>query len=88
MRRKRLVVLIAMILIFAALAPTVYAYMFHRSQTVQNVFVPAQVDCKVTETFDGSEKTEIKVTNTSNIDCCSSNFNIIYIFYSIINIFN
>jgi len=68
MRRKRLTVILSLILILAALTPTVYAYMFRQSQTVKNVFVPAQVDCEVTETFTGSSKSNIKVTNTSNIE--------------------
>lgn len=68
MNRKRMIVILTLILALAALTPTVYAYMFRQSQTVKNVFVPAQVDCEVTEDFNGSSKSNIKVTNTSNIE--------------------
>lgn len=63
----------------AVLAVTVYAYMFHRTQTINNSFTPAQVTCEVHEAFDDQarkelsgraemiSKKEIVVKNTSNI---------------------
>jgi len=46
---------------------TVYAYMFAKSETKQTNFVPAQVSCMVSETFENNVKSSITVTNTGNI---------------------
>ena len=67
MNRKKVFVTLAVIAVLAAMTTAVYAYMLHRSQTVNNQFVPAQVDCTVTETFQNNKKTAVQVTNTSNI---------------------
>ena len=64
MRRKNILRVLLVILVLSALIPTVYAYMFHKSQTISNPFVPAKVSCKTRETFvNFEEKTEITVEN-------------------------
>ena len=68
MSRKKVFVTLAVIFVLAAMTTAVYAYMLHRSQSVNNQFVPAQVDCTVSETFQDNEKTAIQVTNISNIE--------------------
>ena len=47
---------------------TVYAYMFMRTDEKAASFTPAVVSCTVEETFDGTNKSGITVTNTGNVD--------------------
>ena len=76
MKKKKLFYTLLAILILAALIPTAYAFMFRKSQTVNNKFEPARVSCEVAETMDtvsqgGKEydaKTSVKVQNTGNVD--------------------
>lgn len=67
MKQKRFPRLLLVIALVAVLTTTVYAYMFHKSQTVSNVFTPAEVTCKIVEGFDGETKSSIQVVNTGNI---------------------
>ena len=50
------------------LCGSVLAYMFTRTEVKENVFTPAEVKCEVVETFDGTNKTSVKIKNTGNID--------------------
>lgn len=60
--------LILCAVIVCALAGSVYAYMFARTQTVTNTLLPANVSCVVQEEFANSTKSSINVQNTGNID--------------------
>lgn len=66
--KKTALIVIASVLLMAALCGTVFAYMFKKTQTEENSFVPAVVACKVSESFDGTTKSSITVKNTGNID--------------------
>lgn len=68
MKKKHFLRILLVPLLAAALITTVYAYMFHKSETVSNVFIPAEVTCLIDETFDGETKSVIRVTNTGNVD--------------------
>lgn len=68
MNKKRLISLIVVLALVAALIPAVYAYMIHKSQTVANNFIPGKVTCDIDEKMVDSIKTEIKVKNTGNVD--------------------
>ena len=68
MKHKRLFRLLIILILVVALATSVAAYMFRKSQTVANIFKPAVVTCKIHEGFDGEKKSEITVENTGNID--------------------
>ena len=46
----------------------VIAYMFRETQVETNELIPAEVSCSVYETFNGTEKSNITVKNTGNID--------------------
>lgn len=47
---------------------SVMAYMFKRSEILDNQFVPASVQCAVTEVFENDTKTSVKVQNTGDIE--------------------
>ena len=66
--RKRILMFSLIALLVALLATTAYAYMFRRTQLVQNVFEPANVSCMVDEVFSGNTKSAITVENTGNTD--------------------
>lgn len=44
------------------------AYLVASTPEVENTFTPSQVSCKVTEDFNGITKSNVNVTNKSNID--------------------
>ena len=68
MKQKRFLRILLVVALLAALTTTVYAYMFHKSQTVANRFTPANVTCEIHETFKDNKKSDITVKNTGNID--------------------
>lgn len=68
MRKKRFAGILLGLALVAMIVPSAYAYMVHKSQTVENSFKPAWVECEIEETFDGSKKSSIKVKNTGNIE--------------------
>lgn len=67
-RRIPLVILIVSLVLITVLCGTVLAYMFRQTDYKNNGFTPAQVSCLVMESFDGEQKTDIKIKNTGNID--------------------
>ena len=44
------------------------AYLFTNTEPVENIFTPSYVSCSVTESFNGTIKSNVNVTNTGNID--------------------
>lgn len=70
MNRHRILKIIPIAAVFAVLTfcGTVLAYMLRQTGYVNNSFIPAEVSCNVDETFDGKEKSVIKVENTGSID--------------------
>lgn len=44
------------------------AYLVANTTPVVNTFTPSQVSCSVTESFDGASKSNVNVTNNSNIN--------------------
>ena len=67
-KRRALPIILIATLVFLVLCGTVIAYMFRQTEYKDNQFTPAEVKCQVAEEFDGTRKTEVKVTNTGNID--------------------
>ena len=68
MNKKRFFRILFALALVAALTTSVYAYMFHKTQTVKNVFTPAIVTCDIEETFTDNVKSSITVKNTGNVD--------------------
>ena len=67
MKNKRFPRVLILFLVLAVLIPSVFAYMIHKSQTVENAFIPGKVDCVINEYFENNIKSEIKVENTGNV---------------------
>lgn len=65
---NRRLVPVALLMALVLVCGTVYAYMFHRTGETSTAFAPAQVSCEVAETYNGIEKSSIKVENTGNVD--------------------
>ena len=61
-------VFLVALLVLTMASGSVFAYMKAKTPVVENMIVPAFVNCEVNETFANNEKTSIKVKNTGNID--------------------
>ena len=64
--RMLLILVIVAILAVSGISG-VLAFMFRESPDYTNTFVPADVDCKVQEVFNGTMKTSVTVENSGNI---------------------
>lgn len=62
------VLLASLVVLIALTVGTTVAFLVDDTNTVENTFRPAQVRCAIQEDFDGSEKKNVQVKNTSNID--------------------
>lgn len=65
---KMLVLAISIILILSVAVMGTLMFLVSKTTAVTNTFDPAQVTCKVNEQFDGMEKKNVTVINTSNIN--------------------
>lgn len=63
------ILLASLVLLIALTVGTTVAFLMDDTNTVENTFQPAQVSCKIHETFtDAKEKKNVYVENTSNVD--------------------
>lgn len=65
---KAAVLLTAAVLLIGTVVGSTVAYLIAQTDAVENTFEYAEVSCKVTESFNGSEKTDVKVENTGTTD--------------------
>lgn len=68
LRRILPVLLAGFVLLTVSLLGTAFGYMFRQTETVETELIPAQVACRVEESFDGTSKSGITVQNTGNVD--------------------
>lgn len=64
--RKAGTLLLSLLLVITLALGGTAAYLITRTGPVLNSFQPSQVDCEVTEDFDGSVKSNVNVTNTGD----------------------
>ena len=68
-KNTRIITLLIALLLFSALAVGgTVAWLTANATPVKNTFTPSHVTCSVTENFDGTTKSNVNVTNDSNID--------------------
>ncbi len=65
LQKKWLLATAVIMLLFGA--TLVYAFYFHTTTTKVNEFAAAEVSCAANETWDGSQKTSVSVTNTGTV---------------------
>lgn len=65
---KAAVLLTAAVLLIGTVVGSTVAYLIAQTDAVENTFEYAKVSCEVTENFNGSEKTDVKVENTGTTD--------------------
>ena len=65
--KSLIITALALALICATAVSGTLAYLYTRSETVQNIFVPGEADCEVRESFNGHTKTDVKIENTGNV---------------------
>lgn len=66
--RKAGTLLLSLLLVITLALGGTAAYLITRTAPVLNSFQPSQVDCEVTENFDGSVKSNVNVTNTGDTE--------------------
>ncbi len=66
-KKMPLTLVVALLLLVSTIGGTL-AWITTKATPVVNNFTPSQVSCEVTEEFDGAVKSNVNVTNTSNID--------------------
>ena len=67
LRKKRVLLFIVLSALLISIGITL-AFMFKSSETIENTFFPAKVECEVEEEFDGTQKSSIAIKNTGNTD--------------------
>ena len=64
---RLLILIVGLTVVIASISVSV-AYMLTRSDILTNIFVPAEVSCKVLEEGTGTSPTSVKVQNTGDTD--------------------
>lgn len=72
-RRKRRskktgMLFLSLLLVATMMVGGTLAWLSTKSAPITNTFLPTKVTCKVTESFDGTTKRNVNVTNTGDID--------------------
>lgn len=62
------ILFLSLLLIVLCTVGGTVAYLFTKTEPVTNTFIPSYVDCSVTESFDGTTKSNVNVTNTGDTD--------------------
>ena len=62
------ILLLSLLLLLTTVVGGTLAYLAMKTEAITNTFNPSYVDCKVEETFNGTTKSNVNVTNTSDID--------------------
>lgn len=65
--KRSLVLVVSVLVLLLAVAGGTLAWLTAQTDGVVNTFTPAQVSCAVTEDFNGTIKSNVNVTNTSDI---------------------
>ncbi|MFL2096500.1 hypothetical protein [Marinilactibacillus psychrotolerans] len=66
-KNKIVSILVALFLFIGIATPITYAYLQDSTPAVTNTFTPGKVATEIEETFDGSEKKDVKIENTENV---------------------
>lgn len=67
-RFRAAALLLSVLLLLGVTVAGTLAYLSVSTSPVENTFMPSKVSCEVTENFNGTVKSNVNVTNTSNID--------------------
>lgn len=63
---RQVLLLAALVVIAMGVVGGTVAYLVTKTDPVVNTFTPGEVSCKIDETFDGTTKSNVYVTNTGN----------------------
>ena len=66
--KKSLALVVSLVLVLTVTVGTTLAYLIAESGPVKNTFTPSHVTTAVVESFDGTEKKDVKIQNTGNTD--------------------
>ena len=62
------ILFMAIIMLIGAVVGSTVAFLVDKTGNVQNTFEYAKVSCEVTETFNGTSKSNVQITNTGTTD--------------------
>lgn len=62
---KKIILIVSLIAVFAAVVGTTLAYVSTKTGNLKNIFTATEVTCEVKETFADNRKTDVYITNTS-----------------------
>lgn len=65
---RQFVLLVSIIALLFGIVGSSLAYLVTKTDPVQNTFQPSKVTCRIDEDFNGSVKSNVKVTNTGDTD--------------------
>lgn len=65
--RKLFIAILVLVICFVSAGVTV-AYLTSQPDRAENTFIPGKVPCEVEETFNNTEKKDVSIRNTGNID--------------------
>lgn len=68
LNKKAIVPVVLCICLALGTVGGVWAFFTSKSDTLSNQFIPAQVSCRVEETFQGGIKSNVMIQNTGNVD--------------------
>lgn len=66
--KKTGMLFLSLLLVIGMVVGGTVAWLSTKSAPITNTFLPTKVTCKVTESFDGTTKRNVNVTNTGDID--------------------
>lgn len=65
---RQFVLLVSILALLVGIVGSSLAYLITQTGSVENTFQPSRVTCCIDENFDGSSKSNVKVTNTGDTD--------------------
>lgn len=66
--RRRRIMIIAAVLVLIVSAGSSVAFIMAKTGPLQNTFSPAEVSCRVDETFNGTSKSNVSIENTGDVN--------------------
>ncbi len=65
---RQFVLLVSILALLVGIVGSSLAYLITQTRSVENTFQPSKVTCRIDENFNGSVKSNVKVTNTGDTD--------------------
>ena len=67
-KRKKMALLVSLLLLITITVGGTIAFIYTQTGDVENTFTPSKVTCDIVESFDGSVKSNVYITNTGDTE--------------------